>query len=84
MAEALESSVPEVGGYAIDEVTGDVGRIEEITAVYVLLGPIGGGQSWQAEPGHVRPVTVGERLSAGVKVANVRMFDPREVGGGWT
>ncbi|MCX5201341.1 hypothetical protein OG897_07715 [Streptomyces sp. NBC_00237] len=84
MADRTGIPAAAVGGYAIDEITGEVGKVEEITAAYVLLGPIGGGQSWQAEPGRVRPVTVEERLSAGVRVANARMFDPREVGGGWT
>jgi hypothetical protein len=81
MTDRTGVPVPAVGGFAIDEIAGEVGKVEEIAGAYVLLAPIGGGQPWQAEPGCVRPATVGERLSAGVKVANARMFNPREVEG---
>ncbi|MEV0438959.1 hypothetical protein AB0I84_09455 [Streptomyces spectabilis] len=74
-------TAPKLGAYAIDESTGHVGRVEAITSTAVQFGPIGGGPSWQAPRGRVRPATMGERQSAGVKVANARTFDPRESGG---
>ncbi len=39
---------------------------------YAMLRPVGGGREWEANPALIRPATPAERLSAGVKAANLR------------
>jgi len=49
-----------------------IGKVMGFVGPYVQLRPVGGGPEWDAEPDRLRPVTVGEALSAGVSVANAR------------
>ncbi|MFI9343311.1 hypothetical protein ACIG0D_18880 [Streptomyces sp. NPDC052773] len=63
---------PGPGDLVEDTVAKRIGKVMGFVGPYVQLRPVGGGTEWDAEPGTLRPVTVGEALSAGVSVANAR------------
>jgi hypothetical protein len=60
------------GNMVYDPVTRKVGEYQVTAGPYAMLRPVGGGREWQADPAQIRPATVAERLSAGVKAANDR------------
>ncbi|MDO0915989.1 hypothetical protein QQM39_35730 [Streptomyces sp. DT2A-34] len=55
-----------------DPATRKVGEYLDTAGPYAMLRPVGGGREWQADPAEIRPATPAERLSAGVKAANVQ------------
>lgn len=55
-----------------DPVTHKVGEYQGKAGPYVMLRPVGGGCEWEADPARIRSASPAERLSAGVKAANVR------------
>ncbi len=55
-----------------DPVTCQVGEYQDKAGPYAMLRPVGGGREWEADPEQIRPATPAERLSAGVKAANLR------------
>lgn len=64
---------PEVGAVLVD--TGHEGRTGEFRGLagpYWSLRPVGGGSEWEADPEHVRPATLAERLSARTAYENAR------------
>jgi hypothetical protein len=63
---------PRVRDTVMDTATNKVGRVMGFVGSYVQLRPAGGGIEWDARPEDLRPVPVGEALSAGVAVANAR------------
>ncbi|MCT9077286.1 hypothetical protein [Streptomyces fulvoviolaceus] len=67
-----ERAVPEVGELMYDPVMRKVGEYQGKAGPYAMLRPVGGGREWEADPEQIRPATPAERLSAGVKAANVR------------
>jgi hypothetical protein len=67
-----ETAVPERGALVYDPATRKVGAYQDKAGPYVLLRPVGGGREWEADPARIRPATPEERLSAGVRAANVR------------
>ncbi|GAA1160763.1 hypothetical protein GCM10009654_16390 [Streptomyces hebeiensis] len=55
--------VPAHGALMVDTSRGDrVGEFRGLAGPYWSLRPVGGGHEWEAEPRHVRPPTVAERL----------------------
>ncbi|MCX4882926.1 hypothetical protein [Streptomyces sp. NBC_00847] len=70
-AEA-ETAGLERGAIVYDPVARKVGELQDKAGPYVMLRPVGGGREWEADPEQIRPATDSERLSAGVKAANVR------------
>ncbi|MGW7404451.1 hypothetical protein ACWGI9_12100 [Streptomyces sp. NPDC054833] len=52
--------------------TRKVGEYRGKAGPYAMLRPVGGGREWEADPEQIRPAAPAERLSAGVKAANVR------------
>ncbi|MFE3162422.1 hypothetical protein [Streptomyces sp. NPDC059224] len=67
-----ETAVPERGELIYDPATRRVGEYQDRAGPYAMLRPVGGGREWEADPARIRPATREERLSAGVKVANIR------------
>jgi hypothetical protein len=67
-----ETAVPERGELVYDPATRKVGEYQDKAGPYVMLRPVGGGREWEADPEQIRPATPAERLSAGVKAANLR------------
>lgn len=63
---------PGPGEWAVDTACGVVGRVREARDSIVLLEPVNGGRTWQADPEHVRRASVDDRLRAGVRDANAR------------
>jgi hypothetical protein len=55
-----------------DPATRKVGEYRDIAGPYAMLRPVGGGREWQADPDQIHVATPEQRLSAGVKAANVR------------
>ncbi|MEU6375054.1 hypothetical protein [Streptomyces sp. NPDC046909] len=55
-----------------DPVTRKAGEFQGKAGPYVMLRPVGGGREWEVDPDQIRPATVAERLSAGVKAVNSR------------
>ena len=74
---ATETAVPERGELVYDPQTRKVGEYQDTVGPYAMLRPVGGGREWEADPAHVRPATAEERLSAGVKAANMRAVRDR-------
>jgi hypothetical protein len=66
----------DVGTLALDERTGRVGRVMDHLGSHVQLRPPGGGLEWDADPGHVRPVTPKERLTARLAEVNAYSRNP--------
>ncbi|MGW0496767.1 DUF7848 domain-containing protein [Streptomyces sp. NPDC003007] len=62
----------EPGTLVYDPQTHKVGEYQDRTGPYVVLRPVGGGREWQADPARIRPATLDERLSAGVRAVNDR------------
>ncbi|MFJ4687532.1 hypothetical protein ACIQNG_19430 [Streptomyces sp. NPDC091377] len=67
-----ETSAPERGELMYDPATRKVGEYQDKAGPYAMLRPVGGGCEWEADPAQIRPASPAERLSAGVKAANVR------------
>ncbi len=67
-----QAAAPEPGSLVYDPASGKVGEYQGMGGPYALLRPLGGGREWEADPGRIRPPTLGERLSAGIKAANSR------------
>lgn len=63
---------PAIGDTVEDTARRRVGKVMGYEGPYVQLRPIGGGREWDAEPRHLRPLTLIEALSAGVAEANAR------------
>lgn len=63
---------PAIGDTVEDTGRKKVGRVMGYEGPYVQLRPIGGGREWDAEPRHLRLLTLTEALSAGVAEANAR------------
>ncbi|MEV0125531.1 hypothetical protein AB0I16_28985 [Streptomyces sp. NPDC050703] len=51
---------------------GRVGEFRGVAGPYWALRPVCGGTEWEAEPEHVRPADVMERLRAKAARANAR------------
>ncbi|WP_149184087.1 hypothetical protein [Streptomyces sp. TRM49041] len=62
----------ECGTLVYDPVADKVGEYRAVSGPYVLLRPLGGGREWEADPVRIRPASLAERLSAGVRAANGR------------
>lgn len=60
-----------------DPVTRKVGEYQGKAGPYAMLRPVGGGREWQADPARIRLATPEERLSAGLKAANMRAVQGR-------
>ncbi|MFJ2391509.1 hypothetical protein ACIOTI_02005 [Streptomyces sp. NPDC087843] len=67
-----ENAVPGVGVAVHDTVRDRVGRVMGHEGPYLQVRPLGGGVEWDAEPGHLRPLSQDELLSALVAEANAR------------
>lgn len=67
-----ETAVPESGELIYDPATRTVGEYQGTAGPYAMLRPVGGGREWEADLAQIRPATREERLSAGVKAANLR------------
>ncbi|WP_406225499.1 hypothetical protein [Streptomyces anulatus] len=72
-----EYGVPGVGAAVHDSGSGRVGLVAGCRSPYVLLRPLGGGREWEADPGHVRPLSRAEFLSAQLAEVNARSRHPR-------
>ena len=71
MGEGTTEVKPEIGDVMFDEATRKVGEVMGHEGPYWQLRPVGGGREWDAQ-GPLRVPTDGERLSAGVALANAR------------
>lgn len=60
------------GALLYDTATQQVGEYRSTQGGLLFLRPLGGGREWSAEAHAVRPPTDAERISAGVRAANVR------------
>ncbi|WP_314222976.1 hypothetical protein [Streptomyces zaehneri] len=67
-----QTAVPERGELVYDPARHKVGEYQDMAGPYAMLRPVGGGREWEANPALIRPATPAERLSAGVKAANLR------------
>ncbi|WP_405831959.1 hypothetical protein [Streptomyces sp. NBC_01176] len=67
-----ENAVPGVGVAVHDTARDRVGRVMGHEGPYLQVRPLGGGVEWDAEPGHLRPLSQDELLSALVAEANAR------------
>ncbi|MFI1733504.1 hypothetical protein ACH40E_30675 [Streptomyces acidicola] len=63
---------PPVGSYAVDTLTGQVGRVMGHEGPYVQLRPVGGGREWDCVPESLRAATTIERLRAATAYENAR------------
>ncbi|MDH6696051.1 hypothetical protein RM863_08735 [Streptomyces sp. DSM 41014] len=63
---------PKIGELVEDPATRRVGRVMGAVGPYMQLRPVEGGREWDADPTKVRPVPVGDALSAAVATANAR------------
>ncbi|WP_327724384.1 hypothetical protein [Streptomyces europaeiscabiei] len=68
----MTAYMPALGDTVEDTGRRRFGRVMGFEGPYVQLRPIGGGREWDAEREHIRQATLGEALSADVKVANAR------------
>ncbi|WP_020121825.1 hypothetical protein [Streptomyces canus] len=67
----MNAYTPDVGDLVFDEATRKVGVVMGREGPRYQLRPPGGGREWDAY-GPLRPPTAGEKLSAGVALANAR------------
>ncbi|WP_405480367.1 hypothetical protein [Streptomyces anulatus] len=72
-----EDGVPGVGVAVHDSGSGRVGLVAGHRSPHVLLRPLGGGRDWEADPGHLRPLSRAEFLSAQLAEVNARSRHPR-------
>lgn len=73
MDERSRVQLPATGALVVDQGRKDrVGEFRGVSGPYWSLRPVGGGPEWEADPGHVRPATAGERLSALTAEQNAR------------
>ncbi|MER6091127.1 hypothetical protein ABT172_24625 [Streptomyces bluensis] len=63
---------PPIGTYAVDTLTGRVGRVMGYEGPYVQLRPVGGGREWDCAPECLRAATTIERLRAATAYENAR------------
>ncbi|MFG3494753.1 hypothetical protein [Streptomyces sp. NPDC047928] len=66
----------ESGTLVYDQEAARVGEYRAAVGPYAMLRPVGGGREWEADPARIRPATPAERMSAGVRAANGRRYDP--------
>ncbi|MEU7323582.1 hypothetical protein ABZ682_23970 [Streptomyces griseoviridis] len=69
---AAEEYEPKIGETVMDTGTTRIGKVMGAVGPYVQLRPVEGGREWDADPTKVRPVPVGDALSAAVATANAR------------
>lgn len=72
VAPAARVPLPAVGELVADIHGDTLGTVMGHVGGRVQLRPPGGGREWDALPERLRPPTVAERLSAGVREANRR------------
>ncbi|MFK0186187.1 hypothetical protein ACIQV1_18420 [Streptomyces rubiginosohelvolus] len=72
-----EDGVPGIGVAVHDSGSGRVGLVAGHRSPHVLLRPLGGGREWEADPGHLRPLSRAEFLSAQLAEVNARSRHPR-------
>ncbi|MDX3801380.1 hypothetical protein [Streptomyces sp. AK04-3B] len=71
MTESIEKQFDK-GTVVYDPASDSVGEYQGKAGPYALLRPLGGGREWETPPESLRPATPGERLRAGVRVADSR------------
>ncbi|MFI9582725.1 hypothetical protein ACIHCQ_12940 [Streptomyces sp. NPDC052236] len=64
--------IPTLGEAVHDAARDRIGRVMGREGRYVQLRPLAGGREWDADPGHLRPLTQDELLSALVAEVNAR------------
>ncbi|MFJ7421053.1 hypothetical protein ACIQXD_20910 [Streptomyces uncialis] len=72
MDEEAPEGRPTVGETVRDNRLGRIGIVMGGLGPYVQLRPLYGGREWDADPGHVEPVSALELLSARVAEVNER------------
>lgn len=70
-------TVANAGEAVHDSAHDRVGRVVCHEGSYVRVRPLAGGRAWDAEPGHLHPLTQDELLSALVAEVNARSRQPR-------
>ncbi|MFD6434850.1 hypothetical protein [Streptomyces venezuelae] len=74
---AVTPIVVTTGKVVHDAARDRVGRVMGHEGPYIQLRPLAGGREWDADPGHLRPLTPTELLSALLAEANARSRQPR-------